>query len=600
MTFIYVPKGRAPPSRNDLPDAFHTHLAQYDLDTLGEGLNVFQSATFPKNHPLSSALSILKGGVQSSTGVQISGKLSPLIFDEPENSVKDTWSGSLAKTNLKTIMKSFDLTGHVDGLDGIKLGPFFKTVGGASFAFKGNKSGRMVIEATTSGIVQYRKDKPARNFVFQTSVERAGKLSWQGTEIDGDGNAVSRGQKIHLSAVRQGNKLADLQISLSGEYRVGDALDLPVPALNNLSVSDIVVRKDFVSAQIGSGSSAVQIKVINEEGPKLAYVSLGKDIRPASFIPGFADTSFADLVLPGGHVLILGKGVTKDDLAILPDAIDKDLSGLETQLSSGLYFLSRMGLGGKDALSTLAQRLGVSKNDHIVLRGRIPAGVAGALLGARTSGISVAGLDLNAELPRVSLPGVGDVISVSAPPRFSIRADQSGTLSVDLTAQASITNPLTKATSVADLNIAIDQDSVRIVSVDGSGMTLSVQASLKGKSDFQVNFENGMTLANLLGVDIPVIGEARLTNASISKEGAYGILQIGDLAVTASVIKTGGASVLSLKLPGLAATDVIPGVANVPFADMKLGAGVLTYVHTSSSGTALSLSQMPADWRTQF
>lgn len=623
--FLYVPKGRAPPKLSNLPSdlskLFLTSFTQNDLGRAKTGMNLFQSTTFSASHPFSKGLSLLRGGQATPETVKIVGRIDPLIFDEPDESVKELWSEKEAKARLKKIVSTLSLRGTVSGLEGIGLGTLFKLSDTAELNFNGTKSGKVTAGLTFGGEIKLRGAKSARLFEFDTQFGESGSFVWQGDEVDAEGEDIKGGQQIKLSGLIKNRRPENLNLAIKGSFRLGDLFATQIKSASDLKVRDITLSNSEITGTLDSGSGNASVYIASKPGKRLAVVVLN-GVKPGAYLPGLSTSPFADLALPDSLLMIADDGVDRDAIQALSKSVSEpllailDKEGIEPQ--GGVSFLSRINFKGNDPLSRLAVRLGVAKSETAILFGKVPASVLARI--AKKSGASssntrdLTGFELTAKFPPVSVPGLSQVFDLNKQTDLNIIGTREGVLDVHLTSSGLFTIPIINRKEPVDVKIGLNgAGSKRQVVLDvvtGSeagdpSKRMKLKAissfdtkSLKAVKDFVVTIEDGMTVADILGQDVPGLGDLRLAEAKLSLNHIKGVLALGQTKFSANLVSIEGsrARLLTLEAADLPGLSVIPGLSNTKLKDIKLRDLLITYIvggGNKNEGFALPLAQLP-------
>ncbi|MAO55918.1 MAG: hypothetical protein CMM61_09480 [Rhodospirillaceae bacterium] len=604
--YLYLPKGRAPPRLADLPPSFRPLFEEFfteeDLAAAKPGLNLFQASDFAEKHPFNRLLSLFRRGETQPGSIRILGQVDPLVFDEPEDSVSETWGRGEAKSRLKRILASLRLRGRVEGLNGIGLGSLFRLADRAEFAFEGTKSGKVTAGLDFGGTLKMAGASAPRRFEFAATGSSGGAFSWRGDEVDAKGEDVRGGQRIMLSGVIKNRRLEAPRIQLAGRYRLGDLLPAEVPGLADLELQDVFLSRGVISAALGRAGARSGITIVDKPGVAFAVIDVSRGVRPAAYLPGLDRTPLADLELPETALLIAGEGTDATAVDGLPPAmaaaLKKSLRNGGIDLAPGISFLSRLGFDGGDPLARLARRLGVPANETAFLSGKIPASVVKAIAGgARPK--SVAGLSLTAQLPRLTLPGLDKLFKLSEVTRLNLAPDDAGVLGLTLTSGGTFTVPIVNREEQVALTARITGKGAErlatavILAGDAKAPKLNLTAEapldfkdLKKAKDFVVTVDNGLTLSDLLGTDVPGIGNLRLAEAKLSLGHVRGTLALGETTFTVNLAALGGgggggnplARLMTLEVADLPGLKVIPGLGATPLADVSLNDLVFAYV----------------------
>jgi hypothetical protein len=604
--YLYLPKGRAPPRLADLPPSFRPLFEEFfsaeDLAAAKQGLNLFQASDFAARHPFNQLLSMFRRGVSKPGAIRIFGQVDPLVFDEPEDSVSETWGQGAAKARLKSILASLRLRGRVDGLDGVGLGSLFQLADRAEFTFEGSKSGKVTAGLDFGGTLKPLGAKTPRRFEFAAAASTGGGVSWRGDEVDEKGEDIRGGQHITLTGVIKNRRLEDPRIQLAGRYRLGDLFPAEVPGLADLELQDVFLGRGVISAALGRGAARSGITIVDKPGVAFAVIDVSRGVRPAAYLPGLERTPLADLELPETAVLIAGEGMDTAAVDGLPPtmaaSLKKTLQTGGIEIAPGVSFLSRLGFDGGDPLARLARRLGVPAKETAFLSGRISAEVVKAIAGG-TRPKSVAGLSLTAQLPRLTLPGLDRLFKLSEVTRLELAPDDADVLGLTLTSGGTFTVPIVNREEQVALTARITGTGgarlaqASILAGDAAAPRLSLKAEapldlkdLKKAKDFVVTMDNGMTLSDLLGTGVPGIGNLRLANAKLSLGHVQGTLALGETTFTVNLAALGGgggggnplARLMTLEVADLPGLKVIPGLGATPLADVSLNDLVFAYV----------------------
>ena len=603
--FLYLPKGRAPPALSALPagmrEKFINGFDADDLRAAKPGLNLFQASRFDKRHPFSQAMNVFRSGGATGGDIQIVGRLNPLIFDEPEDGIKETWSAGNGRETLKTVLNGMHVEGRVAGLDGLGVGSFFRLADRASFEFAHN-AGTLTTTLKFGGALTLSGRQAPRRFEFLATQASSGRFNWQGVEVDDEGADLAGGQRIQIEGRFANNRPEDIRVWLQGRYRLGDIFATQVNGLSDLEVQNVALSRGYLTAALGTGREASALTVVDKGDVRLAVVTIDGDVKPARYIPGLDKTPFADLRLPSSIAVIAGPDVDRNAVQALPNDMGKtllaamDAAGIEP--ASGITYLSRITFDGIDPLSGLVRRLGVPANDEALLHGRIPASVISAIAGqGRIRSVDMAGLDLSAKLPRLALPGIGELFALTDASTLNLAVDDSGTPRIAVRSKGTFTMPIVNTSEDVTLTADIfGSGSDREVLLEVTSATLNEQGEPKLKiyaaaplalnalntlQGFVASVENGMSLSDVLGRDVPGIGALTLTDAKLSLGHVAGTLALGDTRLKANIAVAGGGArlpVLTLEALGLPSAAMIPGINKSPLADITLDRGLLTYV----------------------
>lgn len=627
--FVYVPKGRAPPKLSEFPGEFRSlYLAYFDELDLAKaktGLNLFQASEYSNSHVFSKGLSVLRGGKETPTSVKLTGSVNPLIFDEPEDNVAKTWNSSDAKARLRSIISTVDLRGQVSGLEGIGLGTLFRITDRAEFDFQGTKSGKLQAGLSFAGAFKPRGAAQPRLFDIDARLGETGTFRWRGDEIDGDGEALKSGLQIELTGQIKNKRPENMNLAMSGKFRLGDLFATQISGASDLEVSDISLSKTAITGKLSGGGGDTQLYIASKQGSNLAVAVLNK-VKPGLYLPGLSATPFADLALPDSLLILTDTGVDRDALLALPkglsDPLVEVLDGEGLTPGPGVTFLSRLNFAGNDPLSKLAVRLGVSKTETAILHGVMPSGVLKAITSkaglSKNKSADLGGFALKAKFPPISVPGLNTILTLDKPSELSILSDASGALNMDLSSSGQFTVPIINKTSPVSTNLSLSglgknrKILIKALTGDeGTDTSKRIQllatgpfdpSNLKSAKDFVVTFENGMTLADVMGADVPGIGGLRLANAKLALNHVSGTIALGDSELSVNLASFGGGgsknrllTLDAVELPGL---SVIPGLSGSPLKDMKLQDMVISYLPplpSGGGGSGLSLDQLPKE-----
>ncbi len=606
--FLYVPKGRAPPALSALPaplrDEFTSVFAADDLADAKVGLNLFQASHFAESHPFSKALGLFRRDGAARGDMKIVGRLNPLIFDEPEDGIQKTWSTTDGAAVLKKVLAGLQIEGRVTGLDGVGIGSYFRLADQASFEFA-QKSGALQATLKFSGALKLRGQQVPRAFEFLVSQQSSGTFAWRGVEVDDDGVDIRDGQRISVDGRMANKRLEEVRIRLQGRYRLGDIFATQVRGLGDLELRDISLAKGYAHASLGRNGENSSITVVDKSGVQLAVVSIDGKVRPASYIPGLDKTPFADLALPNSIAMIAGPNVDRASIDALPNKMGETLlsalDGAGISPEPGIAYLSRLAFDGEDALSGLVRRLGVPANDEALLYGKIPASIIASIAGqgGRVKATDLAGLDLSATLPRLSLPGIGKLFALNDVSTLNLSIDENGTPGVAVRSKGTFTMPIVKTSKEvtlaadimgagADREVLVEVNSTTLNNAGEPRLKMYAAAplalnALKSVQGFVASVENGMTLADVLGRDVPGIGGLTLAEAKLSLNHVSGVLELGDARLTANIASLGdGPSlrnvIMTLEAEGLPGVAAIPGLNKTPLKSIQLDHGLLAYI----------------------
>lgn len=604
--FLYLPKGRAPPALSALPARLREEITSgFDADDLRNakpGLNLFQASRFAEAHPFSRAVNLFRSGRPGGGDIRIVGRLNPLIFDEPADGIKETWSSGNGKEVLKTVLNGMHIEGRVTGLDGLGVGSFFRLADRASFEFS-QKFGALTTILKFGGALKLRGRLTPRHFEFLATQASSGRFNWQGVEVDEDGTDVSGGQRIQVEGRIAGNRPEDIRIWLQGRYRLGDVFATQLGGLSDLEVQNVALSRGYLTAALGTGREASTLTVVDKGDVRLAVVTIDGDVKPVRYIPGLGKTPFADLRLPSSIAVIAGPGVDRNAVQTLPNNMGEtllaamDAAGIEP--APGISYLSRIAFDGADPLSGLVRRLGVPANDEALLHGRIPASVISAIAGqGRIKSADVAGLDLSAKLPRLALPGIGKLFALTDATTLNFAVNDAGTPSISVRSSGTFTMPIVNTSedvtltadifgSGADREVLLEVNSTSLNDLGEPRLKMYAAAplalnALNSVTGFVATVENGMSLSDVLGHDVPGIGALTLTDAKLSLGHVAGTLALGDTRLEANIAVVGGGGsrlpVLTLEALGLPSAAMIPGLNKTPLANISLDRGLLTYI----------------------
>jgi hypothetical protein len=622
--FLYLPKGRAPPALSALPQALRTDFSRaFDADELADarpGLTMFQSSRIAESHPFARAVNLFRKGPAKAGEVQIVGRLNPLVFDEPEDGIRETWMSGNGSRVLREILSGMQIEARIDGLDGLGIGSYFRLADRASFELRarGNEL-QSILKFGAS--LKLRGQKQARPFEFLVAQRSSGQFTWQGVEVDEDGEDVSGGQQIKIAGRIANNRPEDLRVWLNGAYRLGDVFATQIAGISDLEIRNLSLARGYVHAGIGLGKDNSTVTIVDQQDVRLAVVNIDKNIRPARYIPGLDRTPFTDLALPESVVLVAGDNVDRAAVQALPNGMgDILLTALDragVSPTPGITYVSRLNFDGKDPLSGLARRLGVPADDVAILHGKIPAGVVRAIAGTggRPKAADLAGLELSASLPRLALPGIGRLFALSDVSTLNLTVDESGTPNVSVRSRGTFTMPIVKTSEEvslaanimgggADREVLVEVNSISLNDRGEPRLKMYAAAplalnALKSAQGFVASVENGMTLSDVLGRDVPGIGGLTLAEARLSLNHVAGVLELGDARLAANIASLGdGPSlrnvIMTLEAEGLPGVAAIPGLDKTPLKSIRLDHGVLVYLPSlQGSEGGIALSDLP-------
>ena len=617
--FLYVPKGRGPPKLSDLPKPFRTLFEEFftdkDLSSAKPGMNLFQASGFAEKHPFSTLLSLFRQGRANEGGIKIVGQIDPLVFDEPDESAAEAWRSGDARGRLKRVLATLRLRGEVSGLEGVGLSNLFRLADRAEFVFEGGSSGKVSAGLDFGGTLTLPGAKAPRYFEFAAAARSDGAFRWQGDEVDAQGEDIRGGQRVTLTGAIRNKRPVDLSLALAGGFRLGDLSRLQVPGLADLEIQDVYLSRKVISGALGQGNARSTITIVDKPDARLAVIDVSRGVRPAAYLPGLNRTPLAGLELPETAILIAGPGSGVEAIDSLPTAmaqsLKKTLEGGSIVLKPGISFLSRLSFDGDDPLARLARRLGVPITETAFLSGDIPAAVVKAVAGGRAPKV-LAGLSLKAQLPRLTLPGLENLFKLSDVTELALTSDAAGAMELALKSGGTFTIPIVGRDEQVQVDARITgQGAQRMATVDieaASKLHLTAEAPLDFKNlakakDFSVSIDNGLTLSDLLGTEVPGIGSLRLAEAKLSLGHVQGTLALGDTKFTVNLAALGGgggggnplARLMTMEVSDLPGLSVIPGLGATPLADVRLGDLVFAYLPTlgGGGGDGLALDKLP-------
>ena len=617
--FLYVPKGRGPPKLSDLPKPFRTLFQEFftdkDLSSAKPGMNLFQATGFAEKHPFSTLLSLFRQGRANEGGIKIVGQIDPLVFDEPDEPAAEAWRSGDARGRLKRILATLRLRGEVSGLEGVGLSNLFRLADRAEFVFEGGSSGKVSAGLDFGGTLTLPGAKAPRRFEFAAAARSDGAFRWQGDEVDAQGEDIRGGQRVTLTGAIRNKRPVDLSLALAGGFRLGDLSHLQVPGLADLEIQNVYLSRRVISGSLGRGNARSTITIVDKPDARLAVIDVSRGVRPAAYLPGLNRTPLAGLELPETAVLIAEPGTGAEAIDGLPDAmaqsLKKTLEGGGIVFKPGISFLSRLSFDGDDPLARLARRLGVPKTETAFLSGDIPAAVVKAIAGGRAPQV-LAGLSLKAQLPRLTLPGLENLFKLSDVTELALTSDAAGAMELALKSGGTFTIPIVGRDEQVKVDARITgQGAQRMATVDieaAAKLRLKAEAPLDFKNlakakDFTVSIDNGLTLSDLLGTEVPGIGSLRLAEAKLSLGHVQGTLALGDTKFTVNLAALDGgggggnplARLMTMEVSDLPGLSVIPGLGATPLADVRLGDLVFAYLPTlgGGNGDGLSLGNLP-------
>lgn len=407
-------------------------------------------------------------------------------------------------------------------------------------------------------------------------------------------------------------------VKFAGEQTLSSLLGTKIPVIGDLGIQELEKGEDFLVGKIGLKGAQTTVGAFRLNGRWAVAVS-ASGIKPAEIIPGLDNLPVKDLVLPSAMFVYVSKepsekskGVSLPfDVATLPKQIRTALSGLlkpfgkASSLQPGLNLKSLLDVAKIPNLARVMSFTGNKNSKPLSITGLLPIESFSALTGGGSKfsakgkdalGKLIAKVDLSTELPAVNLPGVRDVVRFDKP-LLRIKGDGTGDkvkLAMKIKGPMEVRLPgVASLNLVGDLAVVAHSDGVALELV-GTGSPKDKNVRIEGKvalekanPRLQLTFTTAVTVADLIGADLPDLADLAMTDVRIGSEVISGAIQYRGATTTLAALdyKLSALGYEKDEKPFIAlvpeAVDIanfIPGIAGSPIDNAKLTRAVLMYV----------------------
>ena len=602
-------------------------------------LNVLFSQPDIRQSPYGRVLGYL--GKQGAS-VSFAGQVDSRLFDEPEDDIDEYFRRSRDGRRVeKDIIDSLLVTGTVSDFRLTSL-PGFKALDtGLGVYFDGTKNGSYAAVAGITGQLTLPGWKNARDFGvsvgLDAKVDASDALVLSGGEFDpGTVNLKRGGLAVETRISRNDANRPILEhIKLSGQISFDELLDIPVGNLKTLRFEEVFLSPRGIAASLDYGRAKGQLFVSRSHDDIILGIA-AQNLEPDAVIPGLAETSLAGIESPQQAILLrldrngnVAQNENRLSLTDLPkplEAVVRQASGMsqsgadDITLVPGANYWSEYSVAKNQVLSQIFKSTTSSAPQILSVRGVLPAHLFQTLVKSRGKAITrpkasdLEGINLIAEIPGFKLPGIEEFLQIEGAANLTIKgqdgelfagiempvAGRLPFLNVDIRSDA---KAHIKTNDKRDVMLAIELPVEFASRYDNKPLKIKSMASLslgKGQRDFGLTVQGDANLRDLVGYDIPGLGDLALNDLRLAPGMAYGSVKLGPSQSDFAMISSKDTPMVAIASSELTADILIPGLDKTPLAGLNISQSTLLYAKTGAApdlGKIASMTGLPEGFR---
>lgn len=581
--------------------------------TLVPGANYWSELSVARNPVLSQLFKSTTGNAPQS--IAMHGVLPAQLFQ----TILTSRGKSLSRPSISDL-DGVDIRAEIPGFNLPGIDEFIRVDGTASLAFRGQDGELFAgIDAPMSGTLPFLnvavrsnakvalKADDKRNLVLALNMPVSFASRFDNRPLE-----ISSNASLTLGSAR------DFSLNIQGDATLRDIVGYDIPGLGTFALSDLRLVPGMAYGQLKLGPSQSDFAMISGNGSPIVAIA-SSELNPDLLIPGLAQTPLSGLNLTRSTLLYGQSGTTPDLVAIaatkaLPDAVRGVLNAVaqsDIPWTGGLYLDATSDIGRSPVISKLMAKLGQSNPKPIRVYGTLPGDVL-SQLGAMAQGkksrqdagqAMLAQVNIKGNLPDLRVDAGASGVSLrdgvltirgenpdgGGPVRLKAGIAGGFDLAVPLPAQKlSVDGFIAVDAGVTARDIVMKVDGKGVLGRSAKPFTIAGTVGL-GNTDSQSAFDwtGDVSLADLSGLDIPVLGETTLSKARISSREISGQVELAGGTTIFSIFRVSGARtpLLALAQKQFDAARLIPGITGTPLDTAVLENGALIIAPPGTSGT---------------